>query len=142
MADQSTTKGFSLPVPSQGGQDTTNVPKSPQSNQVELPSISMNVLDGPEPRDYAVAGAVLVVLLIGFFFVRGAYANYLVGKKVSPNSANAAGWWLFVFMSGLALTTVMAILSPVKFMAPLFMAPLGAISVVALILTFLIGRRR
>ena len=84
----------------------------------------------------------LAVLLIAFFFARGAYANHLVGKKVSPNSANAAGWWLFIFMTGLAMAAVMAILSPVKFLAPLFMAPLGLISLVALILMLFTGRRR
>ena len=141
MADQSSNKGFSLPTPSQSTPEPAGVVKPDSTTQIALPSISSNALDGPEPRDYAIAGAILVVLLIAFFFVRGSYANHLVGKKVSPNSANAAGWWLFIFLAGLAMATVMAILSPVKFMAPLFMAPLGIISFVALILTFVTGRR-
>ncbi|MSR16100.1 MAG: hypothetical protein EXR86_16445 [Gammaproteobacteria bacterium] len=141
MAEQSSSKGFSLPIPGQStGVDKSSSGTTTPSIQIGMPQT--NALDGPEPRDYAIAGAVLAVLLIAFFFVRGAYANHLVGKKVSPNSANAAGWWLFIFLTGLAMAAVMAILSPVKFLAPLFMAPLGLVSVVALILMLITGRRR
>lgn len=142
MADQTNNKGFSLPPPSQSAPAQSSISKSDSTSQIILPSISTNALDGPEPRDYVIAGTILGVFLIAFFFARSGYANYLVGKKVSPNSANAAGWWLFIFLTGLATAGVMAILSPVKFLTPLFMAPLGLISFAALILVFLTGRQK
>lgn len=42
------------------------------------------------------AGLLLLVLAFTFFFIRGAFENYLVrSKKRSPNTASLAGWALF-----------------------------------------------
>lgn len=139
MADQAPNKGFSLPVPVQGPAkaESITLPSMVGQNNFPVPDS-----EGPQPRDYAIAGAILLALLIVFFFVKGSYANYLVGRKVSPNSANAAAWWLFIFLSGLAIASVLAILSPVKFLAPLFMAPLALVSFVAFVLMLVTGRRK
>ena len=139
MADQAPSKGFSLPVPVQ---DAAKAASTAQLSKIEQINMALPDLDGPQPRDYAIAGGVLLVLLIVFFFVKGSYANYLVGRKVSPNSANAAAWWLLIFLMGLAIASVLAIMNPVKFLAPLFMGPLASLSFVALVLTFVTGRRK
>jgi hypothetical protein len=96
---------------------------------------------GPQPRDYAIAAGILLVLLVAFFFAKNAYANHLAGRRVPPGAATAAGWWLFIFLASLATASVLAILSSVKFLTPLFMGPLGVISLVALVLMFVSGKR-
>ena len=78
---------------------------------------------------------------IGFFFARAGYANMLVRKRVAPAKANAAGWWLFVFLGSLATAVVLAAINPIKFLAPLTIAPLGGVAVVALILMVVSSRR-
>ncbi|HZW12155.1 MAG TPA: hypothetical protein VFF81_03055 [Noviherbaspirillum sp.] len=140
MADTNADKGFSIPAPQAGSvtQGATTV-AAPAQIQIEMPVALAQ--QGPQPRDYAVAGGVLVVLLIAFFFAKNAYSNHLAGKRIPPGAANAAGWWLFIFLSGLATASVLAITSPMKFLTPFFMAPLGGISVVALVLMLLSGRR-
>jgi len=64
-----------------------------------------------------------------------------VRKRVAPAKANAAGWWLFVFLASLATAVVLAALNPLRFLAPTFMVPLGGLTVVGLILTLVTGRR-
>ena len=47
-------------------------------------------------RDLAIGGAVLLVLLVIYFFVRNAYVHHLVVKRVAPSTAGSAGWLMFV----------------------------------------------
>ena len=140
MADQSRDKGFTIPPPREKEQPTIpSAPSTSQSKEIPLPSgVESNV---PQPRDYAIAGAVLLVLLIAFFFGKNAYANHLARKRISTGAANAAGWWLFIFLTGLATAALLSILSPVKFMTPIFMGPLLLVGLVALVLMFVTGRR-
>ena len=86
--------------------------------------------------DTLIGGAVLLLLFVAFFFAKNAYANGLVGKRVSPNKANASGWWLFIFLASLATAVVLAAVNAHKFLAPLFMGPLVLVGLVALVLTF------
>lgn len=142
MADTTQNKGFTLPDPAPAtGQPATPMisPLVSQSSRI-TPTIGV-VIDGPQPRDYAIAGGILSVLLIAFFFAKGAYANHLAGKRVSSGAANASGWWLFIFLTGLATAAALSILSPVKFLTPMFMGPLLVISLAALVLMFVTGRR-
>ena len=70
------------------------------TGQATAPSIKFDVGSaGPSSRDMLIGGAVLLVLMVAFFFAKNAYANLLVGKRVQPRSANAAGWWLWVFLT-------------------------------------------
>ena len=139
MADSTQNKGFTLPAP-------TTAVKQPAANASQpvvltITPSNLGIVAGPQPRAYVIAGGVLLVLLIAFFFAKGAYANYRAGKQVSPGAANASGWCLFILLRGLAAAAVLSVLDPVKFITPIFMAPLFGISLVALVLMFVTGRR-
>lgn len=92
-------------------------------------------------RDFLVGGGVLLVLTVAFFFAKNAYANMLVGKRVEPRSANAAGWWLFVFLLLISVGVVLAAVSRSVLMAPFIVGPLGLGALVALVLMLVTGRR-
>jgi hypothetical protein len=143
MADQAQDKGFSIPAPSTGKEQSGNPMTSSSTSQTQEVGVPTTGVDtnGPQPRDYAIAVGVLLVLLIAFFFAKNAYSNHLATKRVPTGAANAAGWWLFIFLTGLATAAVLSILSPVKFLTPIFMGPLLVVSLVALVLMFVTGRR-
>jgi hypothetical protein len=142
MADQTQDKGFTIPEPTTG-KEQPPIPAAPastsQTKEIDLPIGTESGV--PQPRDYAIAGGVLLVLLIAFFFAKNAYANHLARKRVPAGAANAAGWWLFIFLTGLATAAVLSILSPAKFLTPIFIGPLLLVSVVALVLMLVTGRR-
>lgn len=92
-------------------------------------------------RDLLVGGGILLVLFIAFFFAKNAYANTLVVKRVPPNKANAAGWWLFIFLASLSTGVVLAAVNSAKFLAPLIIGPIIAVGLLALVLTFVSGRK-
>lgn len=149
MAEKSNT-GFVLPDPTAQAKPQDAAPQPPVVGGATLDSEGklkifgeglVEVPLGPQPRDYAIAGGILLVLLVAFFFAKNAYANHLAGRRVPPGAANAAGWWLYIFLASLATASALAILSPVKFLTPLFMAPLGIISIAALVLMLMSGRR-
>ena len=131
--------GFTLPPPAAE-------PATPATPATAAPAASASVETAPaldqvgatdtSSRDTLIGGAVLLVLFVAFFFAKNAYANGLVGKRVSPNKANASGWWLFIFLASLATAVVLAAVNSHKFLAPLFMGPLVLVGLVALVLTF------
>ncbi|WP_308923903.1 hypothetical protein [Janthinobacterium sp. J1-1] len=131
--------GFTLPPPAAE-------PATPATPATAAPATSASVETAPaldqvgatdtSSRDTLIGGAVLLVLFVAFFFAKNAYANGLVGKRVSPNKANASGWWLFIFLASLATAVVLAAVNSHKFLAPLFMGPLVLVGLVALVLTF------
>jgi len=142
MAEPAQNKGFTLPAPKTDKELPTATQPAPLNvTQTKDMSSSVGVSELPQPRDYVIAGGILLVLLIAFFFAKNAYANHLSGKRIPPGAANAAGWWIFIFLSCLASAAVLSVLSPVKFLTPLVMAPLLVISVLALILMFYSSRR-
>jgi membrane-associated HD superfamily phosphohydrolase len=131
--------GFTLPPPAAE-------PATPATPATAVPATSASVETAPaldqvgatdtSSRDTLIGGAVLLVLFVAFFFAKNAYANGLVAKRVSPNKANASGWWLFIFLASLATAVVLAAVNSHKFLAPLFMGPLVLVGLVALVLTF------
>ncbi|WP_426076708.1 hypothetical protein [Janthinobacterium sp. PSPC3-1] len=131
--------GFTLPPPAAE-------PATPATPATTAPAATASVETAPaldqvgatdtSSRDTLIGGAVLLVLFVAFFFAKNAYANGLVGKRVSPNKANASGWWLFIFLASLATAVVLAAVNSHKFLAPLFMGPLVLVGLVALVLTF------
>lgn len=140
MADSNTSKsppGFTLPPP------TSAPAKPPESTAISMPAgININLgSEGPSSRDMLIGGAVLLVLIVAFFFAKNAYANMLVGKRVEPRSANAAGWWLWVFLSLLSVGVVLAAVSGSALMTPFIVAPLALGAVVALVLMIISGKR-
>lgn len=92
-------------------------------------------------RDLAIGGGVLLVLVIVFFFLKNAHANRLVGNRVSPRSANASGWWLFVLLTSLATAGLLGIVNHEQFLTPVYLGIFGVVALIALIGTLSTGRR-
>lgn len=128
--------GFTLPPPAaEPATPATTAPATTASVE-SAPALDQVGATDTSSRDTLIGGAVLLVLFVAFFFAKNAYANGLVGKRVSPNKANASGWWLFIFLASLATAVVLAAVNSHKFLAPLFMGPLVLVGLVALVLTF------
>lgn len=135
--------GFSLPAPSDAASaadvhTTTATVILPPGEKFEG---TYTVVSDTMSRDLLIGGGILLVLLVAFFFAKNAYANTLVAKRVPPNHANAAGWWLFVFLSCLGIGAVLAAVNSVKFMTPLIIGPVVAVGLVALVLMLVSGRK-
>lgn len=138
--DSKDNSGFALPNPDAA---KTTPPADPAASTTEsvgevpaLPSAA-----DTSSRDLLVGGGILLVLFIAFFFAKNAYANTLVVKRVPPNKANAAGWWLFIFLASLSTGVVLAAINSAKFLAPLIIGPIIAVGLLALVLTFVSGRK-
>lgn len=139
--------GFTLPAPVEANQSastvtettatTTTTSSTSDQGLAGLPAEAVNT----SSRDMAIGAAVLLVLFIAFFFAKSAYANTLVGKRVPPAKANAAGWWMFIFLASLATAVVLVAVNAAKYMAPLIVGPLGLVALVALILMLVSGRK-
>lgn len=142
MSEQNQTQddsGFQLPPPAEPKPET-----EPGATAVTIETSPINIelgVSDTSSRDLLIGGGILLVLMIVFFVVRNAYANMLVGKRIAPGKANAAGWWLFIFLSSLATGTILAVVSPIKFFAPLILGPIGVIALLALILMIVSSRR-
>jgi hypothetical protein len=141
--DQKDQSGFALPAPQTSGAAAASSTVSGSSvTQTEIvSSTTTNVNVDTSSRDLMIGGAILLVLFIAFFFVRSAYANTLVAKRVPPNKANAAGWWLFVFLASLSVGVVLSAVNPARFLAPLIVGPLALVALVAIVLMILSGRK-
>lgn len=141
MADTSTNKsqsGFTLPPPT-GATETKSVESTSSSTQ---PAIKIDLGSaGSSSRDMLIGGAILLVLMVAFFFAKNAYANMLVGKRVQPRSANAAGWWLWVFLSLLSVGVVLAAVNGSVLRTPFIVGPLALGAIVALALVIMSGKR-
>ncbi len=92
-------------------------------------------------RDLAIGGAIFIVLLVVYFFVRNAYVHHMVVRRVAPSTAGSAGWLLFVGLSFLSAAVVLAIINASKYLSFGVTAPLMAVGLVALIAALVIGRR-
>lgn len=146
MQEKKDTAGFALPAPVEGNQPAASA--TPAAAPGSTATTTEPGLTGLPPdavntgsRDLMIGGAVLLVLFIAFFFAKTAYANGLVGKRVPPSKANAAGWWMFIFLASLATGVVLAAVNSAKYLSPLFIGPLGLVAVVALVLMLLSGRK-
>jgi len=139
--DQKDQSGFALPAPQTSAAASGTVASSSVTQTEIVTSTTTNVDVDTSSRDLMIGGAILLVLFIAFFFVRGAYANTLVAKRVPPNKANAAGWWLFVFLASLSVGVVLSAVNPARFLAPLIVGPLALVALVAIVLTILSGRK-
>lgn len=144
MADQKENTGFALPVP--GGQQAGGQ-AAPAAQDGGAPALQINVDPGfgstsdTSTRDLAIGVGVMVVLLVAFFLAKNAYANWLVGRKVSPRSANAAGWWLFIFLACLAAAGVFPLAAGATFLSAFFLGPVLVVALAALVMLLLSSRR-
>jgi len=139
--DTKDNSGFALPNPDAA---KTTPPADPAAATTTGTVSDVPALPGAadtSSRDLLVGGGILLVLFIAFFFAKNAYANNLVVKRVPPNKANAAGWWLFIFLASLSTGVVLAAVNAAKFLAPLIIGPIIAVGLLALILTFVSGRK-
>lgn len=84
-------------------------------------------------RDALIGGVVLLVLAIVFFIVKNAYANWRVRERVAPSRANASGWFLFLGLMAVATIAVLGFVNSGRFLAPLYLVPLGGLACVSLI---------
>jgi hypothetical protein len=134
-----TSSGFALPVPAGSAATTTNATVIlPPGEKFEG---TYTVVSDTSSRDLLIGGAILLLLFVAFFFAKNAYANTLVARRVPPNKANAAGWWLFVFLGSLATGVVLSAVNASQFMKPLILGPVGSIGLLALVLMLVSGRK-
>ncbi len=137
--------GFTLPAPvtasAPPAADASAAASAATGTTEPAPAFDAAGTTDTSSRDTLIGGVVLLLLFIAFFFAKNAYANGLVARRVPPNKANASGWWLFIFLASLATGVVLAAVNAHKFLAPLFMAPLVLVGLVALLLTFTSSRR-
>lgn len=92
-------------------------------------------------RDLTLGGGIFFVLLLAFFFARGAYVNHLVARRVAPSSAGSAGWLLFVGLSFFSAAVVLALINSAKYLSFGITVPLVVVGLATLIGAVLVGRR-
>ena len=129
--------GFVLPTADEGTQDVNNTGNTLQTTEpVSIPMVQVET----GSRDLMIAGGIIAVLLIAFFFAKNGFSNSLVKKRISPSKASMAGWWLFIFLSSVAIGAVLADVNPAKFLSILILGPLGIVALISAILTFTSSR--
>jgi len=149
VADTKQDKGFSIPppdAPTPARDVSTPAAPAPAAPAGSTVSGTTDAGAPPavppiQPREYAIAGTVLILLLVAFFFAKNAYSNFLARNRVAFGPANAAGWWLYIFLMSLSTAAVLSVLSAERFLVPLFMIPFGVVALVALVLMLVSGRR-
>ncbi|UUS60112.1 MULTISPECIES: hypothetical protein [unclassified Acinetobacter] len=135
MSESNTNNGFVLPTADEQTQnEASGVAQTVQ--EVNVPTVQ----EETGSRDLMIAGAIIAVLLIAFFFAKRGFSNSLVKKRISPSKASMAGWWLFIFLSAVAIGAVLAAVNPVKFLSLLILGPLGVVALVSGVLTFTTSR--
>ena len=116
---------------------------APTTGQIVLP-LGVNDSLGIEPtgKDIMIGGGVMLAAAVVFFLIRNAYVNYLVGSlKRSPNNAGMAGWALF---GGLLFGSAIGCLAIIgkSLLQIMYIAPLGALSVVCFILMVVVSSKK
>ena len=148
-APASTDPGFKLPGQTAPTTPPDPLPKTAPDSAVQPVEIAPGGATNPgaaplrdtSGRDLAIGGAVLLVLLVIYFFVRNAYVHHLVVKRVAPSSAGSAGWLMYVGLSFLSFAAVLAIVNAAKYLTLAITGPLLVVGAVALIAGLMIGRR-
>ncbi len=133
MADANTTEnqGFVIPQADEQTEQATAAVVQP-AQDIGMPTIQAET----GARDLMIGGGIIVVLLIAFFFAKQGFTNSLVKKRVSPSKASMAGWWLFIFLSAIAIGAVLAAVNPAKFLSLTILSPLAVVAVVSAVLAF------
>lgn len=126
------------PVTDQPAADSTPAATAPAeaaqpSSLVADSSWDLPVNQQTNSREALIGGVVLLVLAVVFFVVKNAYANWRVKERVAPSRANASGWFLFLGLMAVAAGTVLGFVNSGRFLAPLYLVPLGGLALVSLI---------
>lgn len=135
MSESTENNGFVLPQADDKTQAGTAVATQIAENP-NLPTLQ----EETGSRDLMIAGGIILVLLIAFFFAKRGFSNSLVKKRISPSKAGMAGWWLFIFLAAVAIGAVLAAVNPDKFLSLLILGPLGVVALVSAILAFTSSR--
>lgn len=136
--------GFAIPAPQTAGASdasVTSTTTNATTSTTQTETVTQTIGTDTSSRDLMIGGAILLVLVIAFFFGKNAYANTLVAKRVPPNKANAAGWWLFIFLVSLATGVVLSAVNPARFLGLLIIGPLAVVAIVSLVLAIVSGRK-
>ena len=134
--------GFKLPADEKASPDPLPKTKPPTADMpVEVAPVGPAPVTDTSTRDLAIGGAVFLVLLIIYFFVRNAYVHHLVVRRVAPSSAGSAGWLMFVGLGFLSAAAVLAIINASKFLTVAVTAPLVVVGLVSLVAALFVGRR-
>jgi len=138
-----TDPGFKLPGDEKASPDPlpkTGDPAQP-AGAIEVAPVAGAPVTDTSNRDLAIGGAVFLVLLLVFFFVRNAYVHHLVVKRVAPSAAGSAGWLLFVGLGFTSAAGVLALINASKFLTFAVTAPLVVVGALALVAALFVGRR-
>jgi hypothetical protein len=129
--------GFKLPGETATPAAAVAKPGAP----IEVAPAAAPVATDTSTRDLAIGGAVFLILLAIYFFVRNAYVHHLVVRRVAPSSAGSAGWLMFVGLCFVSAAAVLAIINASKFLTFAVTGPLVAVGLIALVAALFIGRR-
>ncbi len=94
---------------------------------------------GLSPTGEVIGVAILLLLAVAIFFVRGAVRSHLIAHRASPSAAGSAGWALFAFLLSLSVLIVFGLLGDLWDVLA-FVLPLLLLVVVTLILFVLLYR--
>ncbi|MES2016261.1 MAG: hypothetical protein V4484_07165 [Pseudomonadota bacterium] len=134
--------GFKLPADDKASPDPLpKVKESTADMPIEVAPVAGAPATDTSTRDLAIGGAVFLVLLVIYFFVRNTYVHHLVVKRVAPSAAGSAGWLLLVGLSFVSAAAVLAIINASKFLTFAVTAPLVMVGLVSLVAALFVGRR-
>lgn len=135
--------GFSLPAPDAAA----SADQAASATVVQLPADRFDaphVVSDTASRDLLIGGGIWLVLVVGLFFIKNAWANNLVAQRVPPTRANMSGWWLYICLFSIATAAVVATVNASQFMLPQVVVPVAVLTllaVLALVLTLLSSRK-
>ena len=145
IAQNTSNSGFSLPTGNAPSVNKTTEPAATTATTQAAPTGSAPALvietgSGGNKGLLIGLGLLLVVMVVAFF-LRGAWANNLVAKKVSPHAANASGWWLFVLLTSVLGGSLFGLVNP-GFFTIIYIGILAVLSLIALIMMILSSSKR
>lgn len=139
--------GFKVPdssapkAPNGANSPLSATPPAEGAPAIEVAPVAGAPATDTSSRDIAIGGAIFLILLVIFFFARNAYANHLVRKRVSPSSADTAGWLMFFGLSFLSAAVVLGLLNASKFLNLAVTGTLLVFGIAAIAGALLSGRR-
>ena len=125
--------GYTIKPPIPSTAPTPAAPVAPAATSVPPPLREPVVIGGLTQNGAIIGAAVMLGLVVVFFFLKGAVRSHLIANKASLASANGASWALFAFLFVAAFTVVFGLIG--QFWAALsFIVPLGVLSLITLVL--------